>query len=161
MSGIDLTRIDALPETLVGFVEFYKPEFGRINQVKTVALLQAFLKAKGVDHIISTSDLPRPGGQGRAAEPFVAALDHSTIMRHQFMDLRADFAADGRHAGAKSHAATAIALLRFYAKMKAGTGDIDVAEPLAAMAEKLMAESEAWASCNKVRNRRKERRVRS
>jgi hypothetical protein len=102
-----------------GYARFYSPESGFSNAVRNILLVQSACRAMRVPCAISWLEHERlrdPAFLGNAAlAPLARLLDPACVADFGIVDpdLRVDAAADGRHAGPRTHAAFADRLLGF------------------------------------------------
>ena len=145
LSGIDLEKLDEAPDALLGFVDFYKPQFGRVNLVKNALMLQSICKAHGAELLICTHALRPKRFRGPVLSPFYQQLDRKHLVLQDILEARPDLAADGQHAGPRAHEALAIALLDRFAEIIGETDRSDWVEPIGAYVHNLKSSSPDWA----------------
>jgi len=145
VNGIEVSKLSRAPEALLGYCDYYNPEVGRINRLKNVLVIQGALRALGVSGVIAIQGLETAGRAEGHLAPFHAALDPAGLLVHSFFEIKADLAADDRHAGPRTHAAFAIALLHFCGGVLT---DPDAGQALRREAEQLMQTDPDWAYYN-------------
>lgn len=145
VSGVDLERIEEMPEPIQGFFDLYNPHLGYMNQARNALMFQMVCHMRGAEHIIVTSKLEPTRFATPILKPIFAQLDRDRIMINKFFNRRADIAADGVHAGPRSHEALAIALLERYARLVQQTGGDAHAGALLRQADRLKQDSDDWA----------------
>lgn len=145
IGGVDIDRIDEMPEAIQGFFDLYNPTLGRMNQVRNALMFQMVCHTRGFEHLISSHALKPKRFQEPVLKPIFEQLDRDRIMVNKFFNVRPDLAADNSHAGPRSHEAMAIAVLDRYARLVQQTGQAAAAAKLRTHAERLKAESADWA----------------
>lgn len=145
VSSIDLDRIEEMPEPIQGFIDLYNPHFGRMNQAKNAALFQMACHMRGAEHIIVSHEMQPENFATPILKPIYDQIDRDRLMLNMFFQYRSDLAADGAHAGPRSHEALAIAIFDRYARLLQQThGDAEAAK-LRAHADRLKKDSADWA----------------
>ena len=148
VAGANADKLEEMSTPLLGYLDFYSPKVGLVNQIKNALMVQDFLKRQKAGYILLTGDMVRENTRLKLARPFAGQLDFRHVLRHSFFRQRADFATDNRHAGARSHAAVAIALVNHYSRVLADQGDNNRANQIESYANTLMATDKDWAFCN-------------
>jgi hypothetical protein len=118
-----------------------------MNQLKNALLAQAFLKERKIDYVLATQHLPRLKEKHIYLEAYFNRLDTSAVLWHQYFIAKADRAAVGGHAGPRSHAAFAIALLRFFGRMKLKQDNKGIGRSIVKYASHLTTTDEDWNYC--------------
>lgn len=144
LSGIDLEKLDEAPDSLLGFVDFYKPQFGRMNLVKNALMLQSICKEYGAEWLICSHVLWPAAFHGPVLTPLYRQLDTNHLVLQEILQARPDLAADEQHAGPRAHEALAIALLDRFAEIAGEAGDTGWTEPLGAYVHGLKSTSPDW-----------------
>lgn len=105
-------------ERTQGYYFCYSDEFGFLNTLKNMLLLQLFYKARGTDYLFSWVEcrkLNEPRFRANAAlSPLIDLIDASRLCEVSVQDLCVDQAADGEHPGPKSHKSFAKQLFAFH-----------------------------------------------
>jgi len=145
----DLTkeRLEAMPAPLLGFCEMYNIPHGHIDYVKNMLLLQGHLKSMGTPYLISTQHMPPSKGERVYIEPFYRNLDPTHLHHHRWFVVKADKAADGRHAGPRSHTACAITMLQAYGELLGNSGDNKRSNAVLKHARQLKRDDLDWGFC--------------
>lgn len=144
LSGIDLDKLDEAPDSLLGFVDFYKPQFGRVNMVKNALMLQSICAGHRADCLICSHVLWPKAFRGPILRPLYQQLDTKRLLLQKILQARPDLGADDQHAGPRAHEAMAIALLDHLAEVIGETARADWTEPLGAYAHDLKSTSPDW-----------------
>ncbi len=144
---LDPARLEDAPEPLLAFADFYTPQMGDIGLLKNLLLIQEFCRQRGIGHVQALQHRLRAGPRAKHVFPFRAALDDAGFLDNQLFSIRPDKAADGKHAGPRTHAGYAIAVLDKYAQALSGQGDPERARRLVQYVEKTKQTDPDWAFC--------------
>lgn len=147
VGSVDADNLEKLPAPLLGFCEYYSGPVGSFNRVKNILLIESFLRSRNIEFVIAVENLPWPGDGGKPLDPFLAQLDEDRLLRHEFFRMRADFAADGSHAGPRSHAAFAIQVFHHFGCLSRSRGILDLANVIETKAFRLMSEDDDFKFC--------------
>lgn len=147
VGSVDVDNLDKLPVPLLGFCEYYSRLVGGFNQVKNILLIENFLRSHNIEFVIAVENFPWPGDGVKPLDPFLAELDEDRLLRHEFFRQRADFAADGSHAGPRSHKAFAIQVFHHYGCLLRVKGMSDIADVIEIKACQLMSEDDDFKFC--------------
>lgn len=145
VSAVALDKVDTCPVELLGFIDFYTPEWGMMNTARNALLLQALAERHGAEHIILTETLRRGIYSTPLLQTFFRELDQHRIVKHRVFHVRPDSSVDGSHGGPRSHEAVAILILERYARLLAQRGEASEAAAVAAHVEHLKSTSIDWA----------------
>jgi hypothetical protein len=141
ITGVDPARLAEAPETYLGFCEYYNTDIGRINQLKNILIIQNTLQKHGIAGGIVLEELDEPGSPQEHLRPFREAIDWTRILTHSHFELCMDLAEDDSHAGPRTHAVFAIALLDFCGGLMA---DPSAGQALRRHAQQLMSTDPDW-----------------
>jgi hypothetical protein len=141
ITGVDPARLADAPESYLGFCEYYNTDLGRINQLKNILLIQSTLQRHGVPGAITLEVLDEPVSPQEHLRPFREAIDTSRILTHSYFELCMDLAEDDSHAGSRTHAVFAIALLDFCGGLMA---DPVAGQAMRQHAQRLMSTDPDW-----------------
>jgi hypothetical protein len=143
ITGVDPSRLVEAPETYLGFCELYNTDLGRINQLKNILIIQNVLKTHGIPGVIALEELAEAAAPQDHLAPFNDAIDHTAILTHSYFELCIDLAEDDSHAGPRTHAVFAIALLDFCSSVMP---DPKIAAAMWQHAQTLMATDPDWGT---------------
>lgn len=149
VGSADVNNLDQLPADVLGFIEYYSSFVGKMNRVKNMLLTQSFLKSQDIEYVMAVEIMPDIGDGTDALDPFLAELDEDRLLRHSFFMQRADFAADDKHAGPRTHAALAIQLFHHFGCLLRSRGFADLADAAETEALRLMTEDDDFRHCTK------------
>lgn len=149
VGAVDVNNLDQLPAPLLGYVEYYSSFVGKMNRVKNMLLIQSFLKSQDIEYVMAVEFMPVRGDGDDALDPFLTELDQDRLLRHGYFMQRADLAADGRHAGPRSHAAFAIQLFHHFGCLLRSRDLANLADVVETEAFRLMAEDQDFRLCAK------------
>lgn len=147
VGSVDVTQLEKLPSHLLGYCEYYSHEVGRLNRVKNLLLMQGLLRSLDIEYVFAVENMPTAGDGFDAIDPYLSALDEERVMRHRFFLPKFDRAADGDHAGPRTHGAFAIQLFHHFGWLLRSRQMIDLADRIEAQASRLMAEDADYLFC--------------
>ena len=138
------------PAPFLAYCDYYNEPVGVINLLKNALLAQVFLKERGIPHVLTTQSLPKASARSPYLKDYCGRLDESTILWHQYFTSLVDRAADKKHAGPRSHAAFAIAVLGFYGSMQVLGGNPGIGHRVSGYAAHLRANDGDWKYFNRI-----------
>ena len=147
VGSVDVNHLDKMPPSLVGYCEYYDDAVGRLNRVKNMLLIQSYLRLHDIEYVMAVEKLPQPGDGFDALDPFLEQLDGDRTLRHEFFMQKADRAADGSHAGPRSHAAFAIKVFHQFGRLLKSRDMADLADLVETEANRLMVEDDDYQFC--------------
>lgn len=153
VSDIDIEEIENAPIPVQGFIDLYNVHFGRMNLAKNALLMQSICRLRGIESILVSEVLRPKNYQTAILSPVYEQLDQGRLLLHRFFEKRADLAADGMHAGKRTHEALAIRMLTRYAALLSADGQEDWGGRLSAHVERLKSESPDWAFVRQAHRR--------
>lgn len=154
VKAVRVADLAGAPAPMLAYCDYYNDPVGMTNLVKNALLAQAFLRERGIPYVLATQYLPGPRAQGPHIKDFCGGFDTSSMLWHQYFTSLADRAADGRHAGPRSHAAFAIAVLGLYGALQVKRGNTDFGRQIKDYAAHLRAHDSDWKFFHRVMARR-------
>lgn len=146
-NGVTPSNRDNASIPLVAFCDYYNDLLGRINLVKNVLLVQAFLKERKIDYVIATEDQLFEMTAIDDSTGYLRWLDKGALLLHQYFSCKADRAAGGRNAGRRCHAALAIEILSFAGHRQVERGNHGFGQRMLNYASHLRATDKDWEFC--------------
>ena len=147
VGSVDVNQLEQLPPHLLGYCDYYSHAVGRLNRVKNLLLMQGLLQSRDIEYVFAVENMVKAGEGFDAIDPFLSALDEERVMRHQFFLPKFDHAADGEHAGPRTHGAFAIQLFHHFGRLLRSRQMTDLADRIEAESSRLMAEDADYLFC--------------
>ena len=144
VAGIDPEQLETAPIPVQGFIDLYNVHFGRMNMARNALLIQSMCRLRGIENIIVSDELRPRHFRTPVLQPIYAQLDRGRLLLHSFFANRADLAADGMHAGVRTHEAVAIMMLARYAALLKAGGQAERGGRLSDYVRRLKKDSEDW-----------------